>query len=207
MIFADGIPKDSGASDWQDSSRLAGMMVIASHPKSPDCSRYIVNGNPVRCPIDEKANNPRQFSRDQMICLAAGLSLQGRKDLCLNMLKKAEKNKFRAPNDMNDDGTIKFLGGDPMSPSAVNHLRMCAGLSGSWWGLRFLKLDIWYNCNYTPTREPNQLITMCVIAGPEYVREYKNSNPLWKESLIEYWSKWRNEPELALMLNEKLNGV
>jgi hypothetical protein len=207
MIFQNGLPRDNGATDCMDSSRLAGMMVIAKHPQAPDCSQYFINGQPVRFPFPDPANansnNPRMFSRDQMICLAAGLMLQGHKDLIASMHKNALKSLCRAPNNLNDDGSKKWFGGDFILPHIMGALKVAAGLKPKLniFERLLLRIDLWQNNRFSPLREPNQLMAVCVMAGPEAIQLLKKSNPQWQQAVNEYWAlSYRNESELAQML-------
>lgn len=204
MPFYDesGLPKDIGASDWQDSCRLAGVMAMIGHQNAPDMTRYLTAwGEGVRCPLYPPANNPKNFSRDQEILLAAGLYFQKKYAQASFLYDNALFRNFRAQNTEHDyPGTTKKSpdGPDIYSPSAINHLRLCTNvLKGKLLGKAWLVLDILYNALFTPLREPNQLIAMCAIAGAPWVKFYKIVTPKWREAIREYWSGWRGEPELA----------
>jgi hypothetical protein len=197
-----GLPKDVGASDWQDSCRLAGIMAISNHPKAPNMRLYLnTEGEGLRCPKYPPADNPKNFSRDQLVLLSAGLrSQQIQATHTLQLYAAAISRKYRAQNSEHDyPGTVKKFpdGPDILMPSVMNHLRLCAGLSGFFMGYVNLVLDIMINAAFTPMREPNQLVAMCVVAGPKYVRLYKRLTPKWREAFREYWSGWRGESELA----------
>jgi len=202
MIFnTSGFPKDNGATDFLDSSRLAGMLVISKNPQAVDCSKYFVDGNPTRCPSEPGiASNPHTFSRDQLVVLAAGLMLQGHKDQIASMYKKAEKAFHLAPNNQNDDGSKKWFGGDFIASHIMGALAKAAGLHPKLSIMQslLLKFNIWLNNKRTPLNESNQLIAVCVMAGPEYVRQYRDNTPQWKQAILNYWAlSYRNEPEIA----------
>jgi hypothetical protein len=214
MIFFDGLPRDVGATDLMDSARLAGMMVLVGHPLAPDLTRYVKLSKSreielVRNPLEAPANNPHNFSRDQLVPLVAGLYMQAfsrKRGPCRLILKEAKARFFRAQNWQNDDGSRKLFGGDFLSPSVMNHLRLCAGQPSTWLGRMWLRFDILFNAIFTPMREPNQLIAMCIVAGPKYVKMYKEETPEWRDAILAYWSTWRGEPELAEMLIKKLEA-
>jgi hypothetical protein len=86
----------------------------------------------------------------------------------------------------------------------MDHLRICAGEPSTLLGKLNLKIDIIFNGLFTAMREPNQLICLCMVAGPEYVRMYKKYNPKYAEAIKYYWSNWRSEPELAEIMITKL---
>jgi len=203
MIWLNGYPKDNGASDCMDSSRLAGLMSLVGHPLTPNLSGYFIGTDPIRCPMEAKASDIDTFSRDQLICLASGLFAQGKTEICKVLYYRLLKKK-RAPNWKNDDGTHKLFGGDILLPHDLNHLRLCAGLSINPIGEFFLKLAIIFNSLFTPMREQNQLICMCILAGSDYVEYYKRLTPLWREALGDYWCGWRNEPELCELIIKKV---
>lgn len=201
------LPKDIGASDWQDSCRLAGLMAMINHPKAPNMRYYVkhllgVGAVGVRCPIEPPADNPNNFSRDQLMLLVAGLHAQKKFYLAECLYDAAKARGYRAQNTEHDyPGTTKKFpdGPDILFPSAVNHLKLASQLSGSFLGYVNLTLDILINAAFTPTREPNQLIAMCVVAGPKWVAFYKKVTPKWRTAIREYWSGWRGEPEIAEM--------
>lgn len=204
MRFTDGLPVDSGASDEKDSSRLAGLLALFHHSSAPSLKEYVIlNSIPVRHPT--RANNPFDFSRDQLICLSAGIWSQGHYDICNNLYQQATHSFCRAPNWKEDDGTRKLFGGDILLPHHMNHLKRCAGKKISFDPL--LILDIIFNALFTPKRESNQLLSLVIVAGPAYVRFYKKITPQWREALLLYWSGWRNEKELALFLIDKIEGI
>lgn len=193
MIFDEhGLPRDTGATDWMDSARLAGMMKLFDHPQAPRIGYYfrLPGSMPVRYPYGSGLEMAAtDFSRDQAVPLIAASAL-----VCF------ARNFYRSIK------WCRLISGDFCSPSVMNHFRMCAGLPGTWLGFQMLKVDIWYNAKYTPTREPNQLIALCMVAGPQWVKRYKASVD-WKTALRLYWSGWRGEAEFAEFLITKLEAI
>lgn len=169
-----GLPKDTGASDLQDSSRLAGIMAVFNHPLAPDCSKYCISpGKYVRHPEEYKYT----FSRDQAVCLLAGLLAQGR-------------TSYVDPDYKTE--------GDVVTPAIRGHFRRCAGKFGTWLGDKWLIVDIYFNAKIAPMNEPNQLICVLMTHTDEkYLKMWTDLNKKWKESITEYWCGWRGEPELA----------
>lgn len=189
ILDSHGLPKDLGASDWMDSPRLSGMMAIVHHPKTPNLDLYVNSmGLARRNPYLPKESDVNDFSRDQLMLLATGLHLQGRFGTCEKLYILAEKRFYRAQN------------GDFLSPSQMNHLRLCADLPGTNFGYLWLKQDILWNRIVCPLSinpaEANQLLGMCIVAGPEYV-ELFCKNKWWKRQLWIYWCEWR-EPDYEL---------
>ncbi len=204
MIFdAQGLPRDTGATDFMDSCRLAGLMVLVEDSRAPKMEAYMINGMGVRHPIEAPSNNPLNFTRDQMMILAAGLAKQGRQDLALQLYRGAQKRWCRAQNIESDvPGSSKKFpdGADILSPSHMGHLRRCAGLSRSWFGSLWLIIDILSDSHFSPYAEPNQLMAMCMIAGPFYVKLLRKMNKSLNDAIMGYWNNWRCEPFLARAL-------
>ena len=180
MIFYEGYPRDHGATDMMDSSRLAGMMALCEWPgfKMPN---YFLNDQVVRCPVSDIEGDQCRvhlnISRDQLVPLVAGYAYQNI-PISLNF-------RFFTPN------------GDFLSPSQRDHFRRCQGRKSTWLGRLWLRLDILFSAYVMPLAEPNQLIAMLIIAGPEYVQMWTRHNEQWQESIRKYWSGWRGESELA----------
>lgn len=211
-----GLPKDTGATDKMDSARLAGLMVAINYKSSGInldlYTKYGENGVLVatRHPEEVPSNNYKNFTRDQLIPLAAGLKIQGKSGTARKLYHAAIDRGYRGQNTEADvDGSVKKFpnGADIFTPSHMNHLRMCADEGSSLIGRLWLKLDILFNAKFYPMSEPNQLICMMLIAGPEYVKMWTKLNSKWKDAIREYWSGWRQEPELAEELIAHLNSI
>lgn len=186
MIFDEmGLPRDNGSTDWQDSARLAGIMVLFQYPtnKDLDLSEYVDDtGKYIRHPKEYKYN----FSRDQAVCLMAGLWIDGATYL-------VDKNAI--------------TGKDFLSPSVMGHIRRCQNKKANWFQNLWLKLDIYYNAYVDPLSEPNQLLCMLMVAGPEYVKLWTKLNTKWQQAITYYWSGWRGESGLAVHMINKIEGI
>lgn len=190
------LPKDNGASDWQDSARLAGIMTVFGWQRKVDCSKYAVSYANINC--TEYVRHPQEykynFSRDQAICLMAGLFVQDRSYLV--------SKKF-------------IIGRDIFSPSHNGHVRICQGLKPRFYQNLWLMLDIIYNILFAPRSEPNQLLCMLMVhPDPRFLKFWLKYNKHWRDAIREYWcegaGEWRKEPELAAhminVLERKVNG-
>jgi hypothetical protein len=179
------LPKPNGATDYNDSSHLAGMLAVTNHHKQVDCENYIVDrivdrdtalAKYVRHPHEQRYD----FSRDQYIPLACGLIAQ---------------NKRHMVNE-------SFITGRDLLPPSVKGIRRRARLSEPYWYQKlWFKAEILWHSYLQPLDEPNQIICLCSVYGDEYLKLWTKHNKLWKWSLRRYWSQldgdWRNEPELA----------
>lgn len=208
FIDSFGLPRDNGATDMMDSARLAGLMAIVNHPLAPDLRRYLVGEEAVRHPYEYFSNNPKNFTRDQLICLAAGLHVQGHINSCKMLYNKAYYRGWFAQNTEYDaPGSIKRFpnGPDWLSPSNRMVLAKCAKKPGLFiLGRLWLTADIVFNALFTPRREPNQLISQLVVAGPRWIKFYKKVTPEWRYAITDYWCGWRDEPALASSLIDLL---
>jgi hypothetical protein len=179
-----GLTRDNGSSDFQDSSRLAALAVIFLNAKI-DLSYYVkFNGKAYtyhRHPDEYKYT----FSRDQASCLFAGLYFNKMKHLI--------------------DYSYKIENGDIVTPSVRDHFRRCAGLKSSFIGNLFLIIDILFSAYIQPLAEPNQLICMLMThEDKKYLKLWCKLNKNWKKAINVYWCGWRNEPELALAMINRL---
>jgi flagellar biosynthesis regulator FlaF len=173
MIFDElGLPKDTGASDLQDSSRLAGIMTIFSWPQRVPCEKYFDGSKYVRHPKEYVYD----FSRDQALCLMAGLAWQGHHGLV----------------------SKKYINGrDLFTPAHMGHIARCQGKRASVIQDLWLWTDVMWSCFVKPMSEPNQLLAMMMMASPIYLNFWVEHNKKWQESIREYWSGWRGESDLA----------
>lgn len=183
------LPKDNGASDWQDSARLAGIMTVFGWQRKVDCSKYAVSYANINC--TEYVRHPQEykynFSRDQAICLMAGLFVQDRSYLV--------SKKF-------------IIGRDIFSPSHNGHVRICQGLRPHWYQNLWLWFDVCFNIFATPMSEPNQLLCMLMVhPDKKYLKFWLKRKKVWRESISNYWCGWRKEYELALHMIGVLEKV
>ena len=174
MIFDRyALPRDSGSSDKQDSARLAGLAVLFDLYEGIPLDMYVIKkGHYVRHPHEYIYS----MSRDQTICLFAGLWKQKRFDLI--------------DPDYNTEG-------DLVSPGVRGHFKRCARFDSSWFQDAWLMADVYVHAWINPLSEPNQLIAQMMVADPKYMRAWCKLNKKWNESIWSYWCGWRGERELA----------
>ena len=185
-----GLPQDNGASDLQDSARLAGVMTVFDWPQSIPI-RYYCKYQPVLGTSFMYVRHPEEiiysFSRDQFVCLIAAYFKKG----MLNYVNKAF-----------------VTGRDIMPPSVKGHIARCQGRKATWLQDLWLKGEIIAHAKLSPTGEPNQLLCMLMVAGPEWVKMWVRWNPKWQESINAYWrDSYRNEPELAALMIQKITAL
>lgn len=215
MIFdSHGLPRDTGATDFADSARLAGLIATFGHPAmtADKIALYVIADQGVRYPFQDpmgnpSSNNPKNFTRDQLICLAAGLKTLRRPDLALKLYRAAQDRWWRGQNTEADvvGSTKKFPNGaDLLGPDVMSHLKNCADQGTTFFGNVVLVASIMFNAYVKPMSEPNKIMCLCKIAGPKYVKLLRRLNPKLDDAIREYWCSgagaWRNEPELAEFL-------
>ena len=192
MLFDEiGLPYEPQASDKQDSSRLAGMMALFDWPQDFDMSKYVIKENGITVYCRHPLERRYDFSRDQALCLVAGIYKQNR-----NKLVKLEY----------VDGKDLFL------PSHRGHFRRCAL---GWPNLiekAWLWLDVLYHAHIKPLSEPNQILSMMYVAyfqgEREYLRYWLKHNKQWRESILYYWAlSYRKEVELADHMIKELETI
>ena len=182
-----GLPRENGATDWQDSARLAGILNVFSI-RYFNMLQYVTHDfkfkhhkRYVRHPYERKYD----FSRDQAVCLMAGLYFTNN----CNLVNK------------------NFIDGkDWFSPSHNGHVRICQGLKPRWHQKLWLWLDVFWACYVKPMAEPNQLLCMLMVADIKYLTFYVRRNKKWKEAIQNYWCGWRNEPEIAEQMISKIRN-
>lgn len=185
MIFDKlGLPRDNGATDKQDSARLAGILATFDWPqKANNIYLYLKEKTYVRHP-EERVYD---FSRDQAIPLMAGLYKKNFKGIV----------------------SKKYVDGkDYWSSSQNGHVRRCQGLEAYPWQSAWLWLDVLWACYVKPLAESNQLLCMLMIAPPKYLRFYLKHCSKWQEAINLYWrDSYRKEPELAAHMIKVLENV
>jgi hypothetical protein len=185
MIFLNGLPRISGASDMQDSSHLAGILAVFGHPQAVCCTRYVLLDNEnkwyyVRCPFERGYD----LSRDQGILLMSGMLAQGERDFV----------------------RTNFIDGKDLLPPSVRGLEAIAKTGkASWLSHWWLKREIAWHSNLQPLEEPFQIIALCIsydrAHGTKYLKLWTESNKLWRWSIRRYLAEldgaWRDEKELC----------
>lgn len=211
MLFdSNGLPKMSGVSDNMDSAFTAGILATFDETFNKNiCLKYVTSpGICVRHLNENVANNPNNFSRDQLVPLISGLAALEADDICYDILIACQKRGWLAQNTEEDIvGSKKKWpsGADWLSPSARNHLRICAGEAPSLIGKAWLVVDILYASYIDKKHEVNQLLCMCAIAGPVYLKLLKTLKKDLEQNIRDYYCGWRNEPELAETIINYIN--
>lgn len=188
MIFdSTGLPRDTGATDWMDSSRLAGIVRLFEVKSKIPIDLYVKDKKYVRYPFTE---NPYDFSRDQTLCLVAGLYKAGFSFLV-------------------DENYV--TGKDIFMPSHTGHMRRCAKQKPTLLQKAWLWADVTYSAFVKPMNEPNQILSMTYVAylqgETSYLKFWLKHNKTWQESITEYWNGWRDEKDLSQLMIDTLTKI
>jgi hypothetical protein len=111
VIDQNGIPTDFYSKDYMDSAVRASILRICDSNDAPNLLRYVLpNGEFVRGPATSKALNYKNFSRDQMLVLVAGLSktLEGRKAIRKNLWNRIKSFCFAQNTERDEVGSTKY---------------------------------------------------------------------------------------------------
>lgn len=214
-------PANPSYADGGDSAMRTGLMALCgSGQDSGNLARFNVinqSGSPtdllVRHPYQFPWNNPNNFTRDQLICYAAGAKSSGATNVTKRIFKAAVKRGFRAQNTEYDaPGTIKKFpnGPDLLSPSDVLFLAYTANANRllilllSIAGIPWFLLTLLVATKINPTGEQNQIICQCLTFGKFDTWLYTKLHKSWKAELILYWAGWRGQIEIAQALITKV---
>lgn len=181
-----GYPCIQGSSDSEDSSHLAGILMITDHTQAVSPMRYVKSDNPdywafrpsastryVRC-----ENTKYNFSRDQAWLLMVALL----------------KTKWRIAV------RTKYIDGKDFVPPSLKGIETIAKRGKpyfwqKWWAV----IEVWIHATLQPLEEPFQTIAACEAYG--LYKFWTDRNKLWRWSIRRYLCEldgaWRNEPELA----------
>jgi hypothetical protein len=167
MLLENGFVKIKGASDLEDSSMAAAMCVVFDYPIEVSLSKYLKQPYYEWYSMYQRCDNSKYlFSRDQTLCLVAGLYLKGMSDFV---------------------GLERVDGHDVFSPANKGHVKRCQGLKASWFQDLWFWADLAFSAYVKPLEELNQLFCMMMIADVKFMKWYCKANPRWREALRQYW--------------------
>lgn len=221
---SDGFPVDQYG-DGGDSAMRAGILNLFTD-RNEYLYYYECKGNLgwlKRHPNQHIWDMPLNFSRDQLICLMAGIRYFNELATAKRVFWKHARRLFFCQNICRDiygswkkpwphwirkDGERVlekpqfrwFDFADPLAPHHIWHLIICAQIKWLYWfapiGWLFLIGAIIFNSKELDA-EQNQLQCMVKRAGPFFVKAYKFFNPRWQDQTIYYWETRRNQKEFG----------
>jgi len=213
-------PNDPAYLEGGDSARVTGIMALCGSNMDKALLPVFViypEGYGVRHPFqqlikDESGqtiqlnnNDPGSFTRDQALCLMAGLwSAPEYNENFTNLFFWSHaKRLFFGQNTLDQEGNKKpwYKSRDPMHPGQIGFMIQAARIKWLYPILPicwlFTILEILVNVYITPNRESNQLLCTLVVTGKWALKLYTKLHPNWKMPIIEYWSGWRDQKEIG----------
>ena len=208
-------PNDPKYGDGGDSARSMGIMALVGDVKAQySLVNFVLpTGHGVRHPFQEENNNNdhRNFTRDQLLPLMAGLSM--RKDFVMfprKLFWSYAKRGFLGQNSHDQQGNEKpwYRGRDLMHPGHIGFMIQAARLYWLYplllltWP--FLILEILFHVVFTRKRESNQLLSMLLVSGTPFLVLYTLLDHEWKTHVLNYWSGYpfRDQAEIGDLLVE-----
>ena len=177
-----GEPKANGVDDWRDSAVLNGLLVCFDIPGAVPIENYInQHGRLIRCYGDD----PCDTSRDNFTPTVAAAHKLDKIHLVRFAVERVLETNF-------------FPNGDILSPGLKSYFEFVLGIGKlNWW----FTLELWFNAKVTPMAESNQLL--CILGSLKddwYLKKYCQWNPEWALGIKNYWSEWRNDPDVTFKL-------
>jgi hypothetical protein len=167
------------------------------------------NGEGCRHPFQKDYNDPLSWTRDQLIPTMAGLKESGHIEEARKVFMSHLKRGFLCQNKLNIHLEPKAkYSRDPLSPSHIGHLILCAKIYPLYPFLIFswlwMALDLIWTAKVTPNDESNQPITMFITAGKLWVKAFNWLQPNWRDTVRSYWGGWRDQSEIGETLIKKV---
>lgn len=227
MLFKDkdGYPVEARL-DGGDSAVRMGILALCG--KDSDLKKIasyeVESGMLTRHPKQYPWNNPRNYSRDQLMCFLAGLDKLEQRELCRRIFWSRAKSFFFAQNTERDipgstkypyrhcfarmeDGVEEcrsFDFADPLMPNNIWAMIKAARIYWLYWfaivGIPFYIISLIGHSKGNHYEE-NQLICESAINGRWALNLYKRINIKWKDVSLKYWTD-RDEIEYHDMLVE-----
>jgi len=197
-IIVQHYPETPNQGDGGDSSRTTGIMALfGSRIDQIIIETHWTSKGFVRHPKQHGWDNPRIFSRDQLVCLSAGL-WKSKKDWIVKHEFYRQYWKGVCPN-------VDLI----IDPCFYWHLILCGRIK---WlyplapiGYLFLLIHILFMTKIRPDAEQNQTICMAAVAGTFFLDLWCFLHPDWIGSLFDYWNGWRDQGEIASHIEESIS--
>lgn len=199
--------KNSGG----DSSRSVGLMALFGSGLDRSLTREfeIKPGYLTRHPVHYPEGDC--FTRDQLICLTAGLWAGGHIDICRRVFWAHLKRGFFCQNYKTQFTRVNkgFFGRDPLSPSHIGHLILCGKVYWAYWFLLisypWVILDIIWATKINPEMEQNQTVSMCVVYDLVWLWAFLSKD--WEQSIRRYWQNWRDQKEIGDVMVDGIKWI
>lgn len=181
--------------DFGDASRSTGIMAtFGSKLDQEIILKHLTSKGFVRHPNQQPWNDPKNFSRDQLICLASGLYRSNQSKVVRSEFYRRRYWFGLCPN------------GDFLGPEFYLHLILCGKIFELYWLfpilIWFQILHILWATKINPEHEQNQTICLADRSGLLFLWAKLHIN--WKASVMYYWARWRDQKEISEYLIEQI---
>lgn len=153
------------------------------------------DGSIVRHPFQEKWDDPKLTSRDQVVAFFAGARNSDDETVKSSALSYAKKWKVNK---------------DILLPHVKGYLYLCAGKSIPLMLLPFayltLILSILWDAFIKPNHEMNQSVAISSMYGRIWLSLLNNLHPNLKDNITCYFSGWRNKKQMGIEINLFIEG-
>lgn len=182
--------------DHGDTACRTGILAMCGSEQDADLLIDLIDETELlrRHPTQEPHCKPSELSRDQLIGWAAG----------------SKKPRTRQERLLMSDVILSYAEDGRVNKDILGfdvrlYLYKASGLTEPplhiyALGMAQLPLTIMWHCFVKPDHELNQLICQLSVFDPKWMRMMTNLHTSWRANLVNYWSGWRNQPEIALML-------
>lgn len=195
MIVRDsyGIIVQQPSMDGGDSASRTGIMALCGSIRDQALIPRFDDPALVRHPYQKQWNDPALSSRDLLVCYSAG-AFAGAWD---TRIRTYTRQWF-----INKD----FLGLDVRL-----FLYKCAEAAPPVWlellAPTFLFLSVWWNARVKPDAEQNQIVCICIVMGRPWIKLLNKLHPDLPGNITAYWSGWRDQAEIGVALNKKIQDT
>lgn len=206
-------PSVPSYADGGDSARSTGILaLVGSTVDRINIARFFMGrGLLVRHPYQPIHDDSRNFTRDQLLPLTAGMWAAGNHTIVRRVFIAQAKRFFLCQNThTHPDGVLKKFpnGPDILHPGHIWHLILCAKLRYLYWlapiGYLFQLFDLLWSTKVKPDEEQNQVFCMMVVSG--LLPLYLKLHPDFEKNMRYYWCGWRDQRDIYNMIMEFVNG-
>lgn len=217
--------------DGGDSANRTGLYKTFK-PESAFNMKLFVNksGACVRHPAKVPWNNPKNFSRDQLIPTVTGLYFQKEYGLirkiflkhmfrfffCQNFERDViGSTKYPWPHTFINDAGIKetryFDFADPLNIDDIWLMIYCGRIYPLWIlapiGYLWFAISLVLFCKFDKKQDEGQILCKCKVFGDLAIKYYRKYRANWAMKLFTYWEKDRDQGEIYVLLSSYIRGV
>lgn len=194
--------EDPTYEDGGDSAFSTGIMAFCNSEQDKTLMKEFVKMTGIcRHPYQEKYQNPKETSRDQVKAFFAGLPMITSKD--------ATNIQYAAiAATCLDYAKSWFVNSDFLLPADKFYLYKCADTPAPFWlyPLAYVNqaINLVWDCYVAPENEMNQAVCTNIIYGKRWIKFLYRHHPNLTKNITDYFSGWRQKAEIGVLLNDKI---